>query len=389
MRKNQVREILADQTKRRKTILNYVLIIIVIFILSCAFFLVYHTKSKDYYISYKEKSDIDYKVYLKENDFFEEKYLDNNSRFIASLIDYINATLEYEINMSEKDINYQYSYRIVADVNVVETKSSKPLYSTSKELLNMEDLESHGKSNVKISENLKIDYNEYNDLINDFVAVYDLSDVNSTLTINMYIKVKGTCEKYAESADKEANISLVIPLTTKTVEIDIKNNLVESNDNILVCQENSEFAFIYLLIGIAVCIANIFVIYRLIRYISETRSAETIYDIELKRILNYYHSYIQKIKNKIDLKKGLGLDNYKECQFFRLESFTDMLEIRDNINAPILMSSNENNTATYFLILDVSNKAIYIYGLRVKDIKRQMKKRNKIDEEVSEENDEE
>ena len=66
-----------------------------------------------------------------------------------------------------------------------------------------------------------------------------------------------------------------------------------------------------------------------------------------------------------------------------------MLEIRDNINAPILMSSNENNTATYFLILDVSNKAVYIYGLRVKDIKRQIRKKSKIEDEVIEENDNE
>ena len=381
MRRDQVREILADQTKRRKTILNYVLIIVIVFVLAFAFFLVYYSKSKDYFISYQEKSNIDYKVYLKDNDFFKEKYLDNNSRYIASLIDYINATFEYEINMSEKDINYQYSYKIVADVNVNENKSLKPLYSTSKELLNIEDLKSNGKSNVKISENLKIDYNDYNDLIKEFVSVYELNDVNSTLTLNMYIKVKGTCEKYSESADKEANISLVIPLTTKTVEIDIKNNLVESNDNILVCNDDNGLAIIYLLIGIAICFINIFIIYRLVKYITTTRSAETIYDIELKRILNYYHSYIQKVKNKIDLKKGLGLDNYKECQFFRLESFTDMLEIRDNINAPILMSSNENNTATYFLILDVSNKAVYLYGLRVKDIKRQMKKKNKVEDE--------
>ena len=264
MRKNQVREILADQTKRRKTILNYILIIIVVFILSCAFFLLYYTKSKDYYISYKEKSNIDYKVYLKKNSFFEEKYLDDGNRFIASLIDYINANFEYEIDMSEKDINYQYSYRVVADVSVNENKSLKPLYSTSKELLSVEDLESNGKSNVKISENLTINYNEFNDLIKEFVMVYDLNNVNSTLTINMYIKVKGTCEKYSESADKEANISLVIPLTTKTVEIDIKNNLVESNDNILVCQENSEYAIVYLLIGIFICLINAFIIYRLL-----------------------------------------------------------------------------------------------------------------------------
>ncbi len=42
-----------------------------------------------------------------------------------------------------------------------------------------------------------------------------------------------------------------------------------------------------------------------------------------------------------------------------------MLEIRDSLNTPILMSSNEDDTATYFIILDALNKAIYIYELRI------------------------
>ena len=158
----------------------------------------------------------------------------------------------------------------------------------------------------------------------------------------------------------------------------LKNNLVESTDNVLICKKNTTASIAYLLGGLLFAVSGLYAIYKLVSYIVVTRSAETIYEIELKKILNYYHSYIQKINNKIDLKKGIGLDNYKECQFFRLESFTDMLEIRDNINAPILMSSNENDTATYFLILDVSNKAVYIYGLRIKDIKRQMRKNSDV-----------
>ena len=149
-----------------------------------------------------KKKDIDYKVYLKENDFFEEKYLGKENKYIASLIDYINATLAYEIDMND-DVEFLYSYRITADVNVNESKNGdKPLYNTTTELVNQEKLSSNGKKRVFITENLKIDYNEYNDLIQDFVSVYDLSDVDSTLTINMYIDVVGSCDKFTENDSK-------------------------------------------------------------------------------------------------------------------------------------------------------------------------------------------
>ena len=388
MRKNQVNAILVNLAKRKKTIFNYSLVIVVVFVLAFSLFALYYIKGKGYFVSYKESSNIDYKVYLKKNDFFEEKYLGVDNKYIASIIDYINANLEYEISMND-DIDFKYSYVITADVTVNESKNSvKPLYNTSKQLINKQDISSEGKKSIKISENLNIDYNEYNNLIKDFVSVYDLNDVDSTLTINMKIDVHGSCDKFTENDSKTANISLVIPLTTKTVEIDLKNNLVESIDNVLVCQKSGSASILYLIGGILFGLSLLFIIYKLVKYIYVTRSAETIYEIELKKILNYYHSYIQKVNNKIDLKKGIGLDNYKECQFFRLETFTDMLEIRDNINAPILMSSNENNTATYFLILDVSNKAVYIYGLRIKDIKRQMRKNSEGNEEIVEENEE-
>ena len=52
-----------------------------------------------------------------------------------------------------------------------------------------------------------------------------------------------------------------------------------------------------------------------------------------------------------------------------------MLEIRDNLNSPILMSTNEKNTKTYFFILNSINKAVYVYGIKVQEIRKQLKKK--------------
>ena len=379
MKKSQVNAILVDQVKRRNMILNFVCIIVVLSILSCAFLLIYVKKSSDYSVSYQEKSNVDYKVYLKANDFFDEKYLGLENKYIASLINYIDANFKYEISMKEKNVDYKYSYRIEALVNVSETKSSKPLYTKTTELLKVEEKSASSKDNVSINENLNINYNQYNDLIKQFVSIYKLDDINSTLTVSMYIDVIGSCEDFATDSSNESVMSLVIPLTTKTVGIDIKNNLVEASDNVIVCNDSSPLTVIYAIVAVLILAVDAYFIYKMIKYIIHTRTAETIYDIELKKILNYYHSYIQRIRNNIDLKNGnmLQIDNdviYKGCQYFKLESFNDMLEIRDSLNAPILMSTNDTNTATYFIILDVNNKAVYTYGLRVTDIKKQMKR---------------
>lgn len=378
MKKNQVNAILVDQTKRRKKIFSYCACLLIISIIAFSFFVVYVQKNKNYFVTYKEESGIDYRVYLKENSFFEENYLGNDSKYIASLIDFISANFEYSISMSEKNVDYRYGYRMDAVVSVTEKNSTKPLYTKTNELLNVENQYADGSQNVEIIQNIDIDYNEYNDMIKSFISLYGLDDVQSTLTINMYVDVIGSCDEFQDDSNNTSVTSLSIPLTTKTMEIDIKNNIVEADDGVIICNEANSFTIIYLVLFITTLLFGMFILYKLIKYVVDTRTAENIYDFELKKILNNYHSYIQRVSNKIDLghEHILQIDNqfiYKGCQFFRLEAFTDMLEIRDSINAPILMSSNSQNTATYFIILDVTNKAVYVYGLRINDIKNQMK----------------
>ena len=67
---------------------------------------------------------------------------------------------------------------------------------------------------------------------------------------------------------------------------------------------------------------------------------------------------------------NIFVQGYVHC---RLENFTDMLEIRDSLNTPIIMSSY--NDATSFIIIDALNKVIYAYELRVKSGRKTIKKR--------------
>ena len=369
MKKNQVNALFNEETIRRYKIIIFSFVVIALFVTALVLFKGHLKDSKGDLISYNEKTNVDYKVFLKENEFFSNDYLDANNRYIASLIDFINANFKYEISLDEKDVDFSYSYRIEAEVSVRETSGSKPLFNKRYELLNKDNLSSNGQSNVTITENIKIDYNEYNDLIQKFVNIYGLSDTDSTLLINMYVNVKGSCDDFAEDSKNSTVITLSIPLTTKTVGIDIKNNVVESSYKVI-CNSKKSFITGKLLLSIGLLALDVFLLIGLINYIRTSRTPKTIYDVELRKILNGYHSYIQKVNNKVSItnEKTLlvdGVDIYKACQIFVLNSFTDMLEIRDSLNTPILMSTNDGESETHFIILDAKNKAIYVYELKV------------------------
>lgn len=359
MKKNQVNAILGKESRRTGRIFAHIFLIIIVSVCTLAFSLLYVEKSKAYSLKYKANSNIDYNVYLKENDFFKDNFLGKDNQYIASLIDYIDADMNYEISMDEANVAYEYSYRIEAEVDVVDSTTKNSLYNFKEELV--KPVLRSADSNLKINESINVNYNYYNDLIKRFLAVYDLDELESTLQINMYVKVLGSCDS-SNDASQETKVSLSIPLTTKTVAIDISSNLVSNEDNILVCRESNSGAFVFLLIAILFVVIDFIVIVSLVRYILSTRSASTIYDKELKKILVNYSSYIQKINSDISL---------GDYEIVDVDTFTDMLEIRDTIQQPILMIEDKANRETRFMIPS-RNNFIYIYVLKMSDIKRKM-----------------
>ena len=117
MKKSQVNVLFNEQTKRRNRIVCISTLILIFFLISSVLFISYLKEKKGYLVYYSEKSKVDYKVFLNDNSFFENNYLDDKNRYIASLINYVNASFNYEINMNDM-ADFDYSYYIDAEVNV-------------------------------------------------------------------------------------------------------------------------------------------------------------------------------------------------------------------------------------------------------------------------------
>lgn len=346
--KKQLSEILKKDIKRNKTITKYLSLIVIISTILISFITLYIENNKIKYIKYNEQGNVDYKVYLKKNNFFEEEYLKENKEYISSLIDNVQAQFKYNLSIEQENIINKYTYKILSNVKVTDKTTKKNLYDKT-EILIPEKETYITEKEINIKEPIEIDYNKYNDLIKNFINIYEVGNIESDLTVNMIIDIMDSNEKI-----KESIITLRIPLTTNTMDIDIKNDLVEEKNNVIKYKKDKKYNLLFILITIISLLVDLILIIKFIIYIKKTRSIITKYKKEIKKILRNYKQYIQKIDNKI---------NYEKYEQINVSTFTDLLEIRDTIQGPILMIEEKN--CTKFII--PAEKILYIYTVKIKE----------------------
>ena len=355
MRKNQLSNMFQEDIKRNNKISRYICIILILFAIFLSFIILYIDYNKVEYVKYSEKGNIEYKVYLKENDFFENDYLEENNQYISTLIDDIQSNFKYNLSLEEENVTYKYTYKIVANVKVTDKATKRNLYNKD-EILVAEKEEITKEKSIDINEDVTIDYNKYNDLMKSFINIYEVGNIESNLTVSMYVDVVGSCENFQNDSKNESVMTLTIPLTTSTMAIDIKNDLIDTNNNVIICQEKSKINLVFLALAIVSFITDALVAADFVSYVRKTRSAKTKYEKEIKKILNNYRQYIQKVDNTVKF------ENYQEIN---VSTFTDLLEIRDTVQEPILMI--EEKKITKFII--PTNNIVYTYIVKIEEKK--------------------
>lgn len=355
---------LFHQRKRRKHKIKLAIESFITILIGIILLFIYTTKGKDEYINYKEKADVNYKINLKENEFYPESYVKEESA-VATLIKDIDANFNYKLN-SEQEQEYVYSYKILANIDVLETVNSTSIYKIDEELFNSGKQESHAK-NLVIDRDINIDYTVYNEKINKFISVYNLNNVKSTLSINMELDVINKND--GKRINKERKVmSLDIPLTTKTVNIELGKNVVDGEGQLLIKENKThrENLKYLLVIGILLLAIGIIILIRLIQYIIKRRSAELMYKQELNSIMFNYKSYIQQINDDTNLK------DYKQLQ---INTFKEILEMRETVQSPILMYTEEKDERTKFMI--INNDMLFVFVLGVTEIRNRLREESK------------
>ena len=342
--------------KNAKRIFNIFLVFAILsFIISLLLLCKYYRLSKIQYISISENSKLDYKVCLKKNNFYDTKCLEKGEKYIASLIDYIPVKFNYSLELPNTDIDYTYTYSVVAEFNVLDKDDKKSLFSKSEKLYESDPIKTSKNSDIEY--NLNIDYNKYNDLLNSFISIYDLDETVNSLRVNLYVNILSDGNNKIEKLNKDSVISLSIPLTRKTINIDISGVTSNSNEQKLNVIDNNNYMPL-LIMGITLMIICISLVICLVYILKKNRTVNQIYNNRIKKILNLYDSYIQRINGNYPIGAS---------QICKVATFRDMLEIKDSTDKPLLMLENDQKTGTFFII-PVGEGVIYTYALRVEDI---------------------
>lgn len=316
--------------------------------------LVSYNLNKTYYIEYSEGGSIDYNVFLKDNDFYEESYLGKNQSYVASLVDKIIADFSYSIDMDAEDVNYRYSYTIKSHLEIIDDTSKVPIFNPEYELVSVQNKMQNTSNRLLINEIVVINYDEYNNIANKFIETYDLSRVTSNIVLTLEVDVLSDCNAFTGSSVDTYSSELRIPLTTKTVNIKMTSAVPDAESKMLACTRGAG-SEVFKTTAIVLGVVDALAILILVAFIYLTRTEDITYAAKVKKILSQYKSYIQKINNLFET------NGY---QLIMVDTFDEMLEIRDTIQAPILMYENPEKTCTKFII-PTDSKLLYQFTIKI------------------------
>lgn len=157
--------------------------------------------------------------------------------------------------------------------------------------------------------------------------------------------------------DKESVMLLSIPLSEKAINIKIEGKDINNYGEVI---EDSNFIIehidyliaVFILTIIDICI--VLKITKMLTYISVSKSK---YDKYLDKILKQYDRLIVETTS---------LPKFNELNVFNVNSFSELLDVRDNILLPIMHYNVTKHTKSYFYIKN--NNDLYLLTIKAVDM---------------------
>ena len=308
-------------------------------------------------VNFREKSNVDYKVFLKNNEFYENKYLEKGMTYVASLIDKINAEFNYTFDI-DKESNIEFEYDIIAELVISDLTKENIFLKKQYTILPNTKEEMTSNKIYSINKKIDIDYDYYNKIANNFRIKYG---VETKSDLNIYLNIR---EKSKENNSFELNnksvMSLSIPLSQKAINISLDYKDINKTSEVV---KNSEIIvnnYIYIIIGSILILISLIELLYLIHFLFITNPRKKSYDKFIKKILNEYDRLIVETTTA---------PNNKGKNTIKVDNFSELLDVRDNLNLPIKYYIVNKSEKCQFYI---DNKdELYILTIKKVDIEKQ------------------
>ena len=348
----------AYMSYERKVII-YLILVLGCAILSTIFLTRSFSTGKQEHISYREQSNIDYKVYLKKNDFYETKYLEKDMVYVASLIKRIDINVKYLFDIDEKStINFDYD--IIGKLSITDNDEKNTFFEKEYTLLESKKDTIRESKNYSINENVSINYDYYNNLANKFRSDYGI-ETKSNLIVYFKVNQKSS-EDNKYQLNSNSTMSLTIPLSEKA--INIKMDAKEINKDSQLYRDTAVVVSNYIFAAVSFVLIIVLAIFigPLIKVLLNMRTKKSAYDKYLRRILNEYDRLIVETTTP---------PNTSVSNIVKVKSFTELLDVRDNLSLPIkYYEINKHQKCNFYINHD---DELYLLVLKAVDIEENKK----------------
>lgn len=311
-----------EKLKENKRTIIYFIIFIVFLLIGIIVLMKSFSIDEDITINYKEKSNIDYRVQLKENDFYESEYLGKDMIYVASLIDKINIDFDYLFTIDEK-VDMDLKYTILGTLLITDMTGEKKYYEKEYQLLEEKSINIKEKTSQEIKETINIDYDYYNKIVNEFRRNYGLSTQDKFI---IHMKIDKYNNEDKSQAIEGNYMTFSIPLSEKSVNISMDYKELEERSHSISKKNKELLNKIYLVISaISIVISIVMLVISIYSYIKNPHKNK--YEIYVNKILKEYDRLIVETSN---------LPNTQGTDIIRIEKFSELVDVHDNIKMPIM-----------------------------------------------------
>lgn len=329
--------------------------IIILAVMALGSYWVYNKIDSTQLVEYTETGDVDYLVQYRENEFFPDEWIEKDQTYISSLINSMDAEFIYNLDTSSAEMKYNYQYVVNVKLSIDSKDKGTPYYQFEEQLSPYKSGVVRNKESLEIRERVSIDYVKYNSIAKSFIDTYGLES-SASCTLIVTLDVVTLCENNGFDDVNKVNYStsLNIPLVVDSVNVFRTSLSAEGQPSTLEYAGATNRNVVLSLANIFTTLAILVLILRT-AFLIVTRNEDVTYKARVRKIIRSYGSFIQKMFGEFDC------EGY---QIIQIQTFVEMLGIRDTIQSPVLMSENKDETMTRFYI-PTATKLLYVFELKV------------------------
>lgn len=305
-------------------------------------------------INYKESYNLDYKVNLKPNEFYETPSLGMNMTYVASIIDTIDINYNYKFDI-DKASSVKFTYYTYAVLDITD-KNGNSYLSKNYQLEQPQEINIKSGTQAKINKKVSIDYGYYNSLANQFRSRYG---INTESKLKVYLKIMKTNENKDLSINftEGEPFALEIPLSEKSVNININYNAVNDNNEVISRPAYSMTNKNDLVSSICFIVLSLYALICMVRFLIKIQVKKSDYDRIIEKLLREYDRLIVNTSSKPNLHSN---------KLVKVKEFNELLDVRDTLQLPIMYYEVTKHQKCYFYINQ--NDMVYLLTLKAIDL---------------------